>query len=131
MKSEWGKKKMLLKEEVGEKPAVRHPPAGVLRENHHLWGYQMTPAFQGTHEPVEAIQTALWQGRPSLCDRPCQDRAALVSYRKPSLTSSFSNFRILFVVSSPFPVVPELACLSLAPQPNFTNFHMRPRKLHL
>ena len=79
----------------GREAAVKHPPAGLSRENSRLWGYRMAPAPQKTREPVEAIHTALWEGRPRARGHPCQGRAALVSYGKPSLTSSFSNFKIL------------------------------------
>lgn len=60
---------LLQKEEVGGRPAVKYPPTGLLRENSNLWGYQMTPDFQETCEPMEAILTALRQGRPRECDR--------------------------------------------------------------
>lgn len=69
IKAEVGEDENLLqKKEVGERPAARHPPRGILRESSNLRGCQMIPALQKVHRPIEGIQAAVWQGRHRECD---------------------------------------------------------------
>ena len=89
----------------------------------------MTPAFQEAHEPGGRGQAALGKegtGNGTIT-LPRQSWPHLLQEVFPDL--SLQVPQDAGHTSSPFPVTPELACLSLAPGQSFTDLWAEPRKL--
>ena len=90
----------------------------------------MIPAFQEAHEPRGRGQAALGKedtGNMTIA-LPKQSWPHLLQEVFPDLSLQVPQDAVH--TFSPFPITPELACLSLAPGQSFTDLWAEPRTLH-